>query len=178
MIASTKPIIRKNKSSNLIKVEHDLKNEQYEIHRYRVIQELKAAGMSRYGFIKLETRELPKIIHPREHIKAVVYGRGEKGLSMMIATDCRIIYLDKKFFSVSMDEITYDVVSGISYSQAGYFMGITLHTRIGDFSLKFVSKAAAHIFVEYIESHRLEHGPITGIEDAYGYENYVRQMDY
>lgn len=72
------------------------------LHRQRVISELKNAGMTTYGTMKMETEKLPSIIHDDEHIGGVVYGRttGEKiGSAMIIATDKRVIFLDVKPFS-------------------------------------------------------------------------------
>lgn len=146
-------------------------------HKQRIMEELKAVGMTPYGFIKLETKELPRIIHPHEHIEGVVYGRAKTGLAMLIATDCRVIFLDKKPFAMIMDEMTYDVVSGVSFGQAASFIGITLHTRTGDYSLRFVNRKCAHNFVEYIEYKRLEHGPFTTNANT-RYKDYLHRTEY
>ena len=145
-------------------------------HKQRIFQELKNVGMTSYGLIKLETKELPKIIHPHEHIKGVVYGRAKTGLAMLVATDCRVIFLDKKPFALTMDEMTYDVVSGVSFGQAASFVGITLHTRTGNYAFRFVNKNCARNFVEYIETKRLEQGPFSGGDTQIG--NYMRQTEY
>jgi hypothetical protein len=67
-------------------------------HRLRVMKELKYAGMSAYGLMKMASLYLPKIIHKNETIHGVVYGRGADkiGSVMLVATDKRILFLDKK----------------------------------------------------------------------------------
>ena len=89
-------------------------------HAQRIIDELKSVGVTRHGLAKPESRELPKIIHEDEHIRGVVYGRGEANNSaMLVATDHRALFLDNQFLFKTTDELSYDVITGISSSIAG-----------------------------------------------------------
>jgi general stress protein 26 len=125
----------------------------------RVKKELIAAGVTRYGLVKAESKELPRILHDDEHIGGVVYGQiGGGSSAMLVATDKRVIFLDKRPLFMTTDEVTYDVVSGVKNTKAGPFTSITLHTRISDYTLRYVNAKCAHIFVEYIEGKRLEKG--------------------
>jgi len=127
-------------------------------HIKRIQNDLKRAGATNYGRLKLESRYLPKVIGENEQIGGLIYGRYEKGSAMLVATDRRVIFLDRMPFYTILKEITYDVVSGISQNiERPFFTSVTLHTRLGDFSLRFVNMKAAQIFVSYIESRRLEH---------------------
>ncbi len=125
-------------------------------HQQRVKQELAAAGMTSYGQHKMTSRYLPKVIDDDEHIKAVVYGHCGVGLAMLVATDRRIIYLERRPLFTSMDELTYEIVVGIRYVKAGIFPAIELHTRMGNYTLTYVTARCATKFTEYIES-RIEH---------------------
>ncbi|MCA9323558.1 pyridoxamine 5'-phosphate oxidase family protein [Candidatus Saccharibacteria bacterium] len=125
-------------------------------HKKRILNELRAAGMTTYGTMKMETEHLPNVIHENEHIGGVVYGRttGEKvGSAMLIATDKRIIFLDVKPFFKTFDEVSYDVVAGVKKTKAGPFAGVILHTRVRDYGLRFTNSNCAENFVEYIENH-------------------------
>ncbi len=125
-------------------------------HRKRILNELRAAGMTTYGTMKMETDHLPKIIHEDEHIGGVVYGRttvDKVGSAMLIATDKRIIFLDVKPFFTTSDEVSYDVVAGVKKTKAGPFAGIILHTRVRDYGLRFVNTECAKNFVTFIENH-------------------------
>jgi general stress protein 26 len=133
-------------------------------HIVRIKAELKAAGVTRYGLAKLESKYLPSIIHENESIKAVVYGKMDYLSAMLVATNLRVIYINKQPFVTSMDEITYEVISGINFSKAGLFASVTLHTRLGDFNLRNVNVKSAQIFVKYIESRRIESGGFVGKE--------------
>lgn len=128
-------------------------------HKDRVVNELKAVGITTYGLLKPESRELPRIIHDDEHIGGVIYGQIGGGVSaMLVATDHRIIFIDKQLFFSTVDELTYDVVSGVRSVSAGVLNSVTLHTRIQDYTFRYVNAHCAEIFVKYIENKRLEKG--------------------
>ncbi len=126
-------------------------------HEKRIKQELQALGVSRFGLWRLESRYLPHIIHSDERLEGVVYGRHEDGSVMLVATDRRVIFLDKKPLFIDKDEITYDVVSGVSYSSVGFGATVTLHTRVKDYSIRTFNQKTAEQFVHYIEYRCLEH---------------------
>lgn len=129
----------------------------------RIQQELKAVGVTAFGRLKFASRFLPQVLHENEHIRGVVYGRYAEGTGllrwvegMLIATDRRIIFLDRKPGFESLDELTYDVVSGVQKSYAWPFASVTLHTRIGNYTLRFANKVCIDTFMHYVEKRRLE----------------------
>lgn len=129
-----------------------------ESHKDRIRKELVAAGVSTYGLQKSESRYLPQVIHEDEHIGGVVYGRYENGGAMLIATDKRVIFLDKKPLFTTNEEVPYNVVSGFKIGRTGLVNSISLHTRVKDFHLRYVNLLCATNFKEYLESHSLEGG--------------------
>lgn len=129
-------------------------------HRERVKMQLKQLGVTAYGLKKTESKHLSKLIHTDEQLEGVIYGRYDAGSAMIVATDKRILFFDKKPLYSTSDEISYDFVSGIKVVRDGYFSTVTLHTRIGDYTLRYANKKCAQIFKQYIESHVLEHDEI------------------
>jgi hypothetical protein len=133
-------------------------------HTDQVREELKAAGMSRFGMMKFAAHYLPRVIHDDEHIRAVVNGRHKDDAiqgtneAILVATDKRIIFLDHKPGYTSMDELAYDAVAGLNVSQAGFFAAITLYTRMVNYTVRFANKTCAHRFAEYVEKRRLAVG--------------------
>ena len=125
-------------------------------HKERIQQEMLRSGVSKLGLMRSASQHLPTIIHADEHVGGVVYGRGETGSVMIAATDKRVIYLDKKPLYINEDEMTYDVVGGVSYSHAGPGSTVTLHTRIKDYTIHTLNARAAEIFIQYVESRCLE----------------------
>ncbi len=130
-------------------------------HEARIHSELRKAGVTDFGMKKFAIRDLPSLIGKDEHIEGVIYGRYkyEDGSpfneGVLVATDLRVLFLDHKPGYQKTDEITYDVVSGIKKTKA-IFTAVTLHTRLGDFSLRFTNSNCADIFVRYVESRRLK----------------------
>lgn len=130
------------------------------MHAQRVKQELKAAGITGYALRKAEGRYLPELIRADEHIMAAVYGRTDMGSAMLVATDRRILYVDKKPLIAVSDEISYEVVGGVGVSkEAGLFVSVVLHTRMGDYSVRFVNPTSARKFSQYLGKVRLEGSP-------------------
>jgi hypothetical protein len=128
----------------------------------RIRQELTKAGMSFYGLSKFNTRYLPSIIKDDEHIHGVVYGRHVEGSGflnwvdrMMVATDHRIISFNHKPGYTDDDVFTYDVVNGVDATAAGPFRAVTLDTRTGKVTIRFVNKRCAEKFIKYVAERRM-----------------------
>lgn len=129
-------------------------------HIERVKRELSDAGVTWHGLLRAEARYLPSVIHNDEHVKAAVYGRTKDGSAMLVATDRRILFVDKKPMVTISDELSYEVVSGVGLTQEkGLTAGITLFTRIGNYTVRFANMKSVKKFEAYIESHRLEGKP-------------------
>lgn len=126
------------------------------IHKHRVRQELKEAGISLFAELQPESSYLPRVIHPQEHIQGAVFGRSQVGLVMLVATDRRIIFLDKKPLFVTEDEINYDEVSGVSQGSTILGTTVILHTRLGDYTIRTRNQTSARRFVNFIEDRCLE----------------------
>lgn len=133
--------------------------EPLDIRIKRTRQEMLDAGVTVYGLMKSESRYLPKILHPNEHIEAVIYGQHNSSSAMLIATDERIIYLDKKPMAEMFDEVSYEVISGIEFDIHTFFATVVLHTAVKNYDFKFVNLRCAEKFARHIEKHRLEREP-------------------
>jgi len=138
--------------------------ETYSQKRQRIREELKAAGVTGFGLNKFNSRYLPQVIHDHEHILGVIYGRFGEGpglLSltdrMVVATDLRVVSLNRKPGYTYVDEFTYDIIDGVVETRAGPFAAVTLNTKVAHFTIRFVNVRCADIFVHYIEKRRLEH---------------------
>lgn len=127
--------------------------------RTRVWQELRALGMSRAALYTMESRHLPRLIHDDEHIGGVAYGWINGSFAMLVATNLRVIFLDKKPLFVSTDEISYNVVAGVEYGSVGFGATVTLHTRVRDFVLHTLNERSSRGFVRYLETRAVEHEP-------------------
>jgi hypothetical protein len=125
-------------------------------HEEDIRRQLVNLGVSKTALRTSECRYLPYIIHPREVIGGVVYGKHTDGFAILVATNKRVIFLDKKPLFVNEDEVTYEVVSGVSMGKLGVASTVVLHTKVKDYPVKTLNRHCAQGFVNYIESRRLE----------------------
>ena len=129
--------------------------------RMRVQGELRQRGAVTYDFLLPETRYLPRLLHPDEEILGSVYGHYKDGRGALIATNQRVLFIDKKPLFLHCDEISLIAVRGVTYTKAGIFAYVTLHTRQGDFKLRTINRTNASNFVDYIETKCLQNPAAT-----------------
>lgn len=125
----------------------------------RVLEELKEAGISGFRASRLEARRLYQLLHHDEHVMGAIRGRYQGDGAMFVATNKRMLLLNYKPFFNTNEEISYFVLAGVSYNPQGPFAGVVIHTRMGDFSFRYVHKPSAKIFVDYLERKHLEQVP-------------------
>lgn len=123
-------------------------------HEERVRQELKAAGVTRYGMAKFESRTLHESIALDEHIHGVVYGRYGGGSAMMVATNKRVLFIDKKPFVSITDTLHYSAISGVEFDTAAGFAHVVVQSIIGNYMIRFANISCAKIFTEYVRQHQ------------------------
>jgi hypothetical protein len=121
--------------------------------------QLPLLGANIYDMMLPEVHALSGQLHPEENLLGVVFGKYEtfgvqvsKGRGALIATDQRIMLLDKKPLFIKCDEIIYSVVSGITFSWVVIAGTVLLHTRMGEIKLHTYNHAAANHFIEAVES--------------------------
>ena len=127
------------------------------IHSEQIEDRLRDLGADNYDLLLPETHTLPLVIRPGEVITSVVYGRyklsnGAIGRGALVATDSRVLLVDKKILSLRFDEIAYAAVTAITYIKVGPTATITLHTRVGDFSVRTFNWKCAQNFIADLES--------------------------
>lgn len=125
---------------------------QRQIHEGRIRDQLISLGASKSALASEEAHFLPTLINTDEQIGGVVYGLHQDGFAMLIATSYRVIFLDKKPLFNTVDDVRYEVISGVSFGHAGIGSTVTLHTKIKDYKLRTLNRKCATGFVKFIES--------------------------
>jgi hypothetical protein len=125
-------------------------------HHMRVKTELKNVGMQKPGLRSHEAQYLPHLIRDDEHIEGAVFGYMDIGFAMLVATDKRLIFLDRKPLFMNGDDITYDIIGGVSYSHGVIGSTVTLRSRIKDYKVFTFNKASADYLVRYINGRCVE----------------------
>jgi len=144
------------------------------IHTSQIRRQLRKLGAVQYDLILPETNALPLVIQPNEIIEGIVYGRYKQdspdsshitiGRGALIATDRRVLLIDRKPLFMKCSEISHRVINAVSYSRVGFMGTVTLHTKIGDIRVRTFNQNCAHCFVEAVENDLL-----TPKEQSYDY---------
>lgn len=121
-------------------------------HILKIEKELRNVGIKTYGLMKSETKELPHILSENETIKGCIYGQYKGGSGMMVATNKRLIFLDKKPMHLLMEEMTYESIVDIGADWQPFFSKVTVNARAEKYVFKYVNSRCARIFVRYLET--------------------------
>ncbi len=81
-----------------------------------VEKQLKRIGANFQYWGRAEKRELCHILTDHEQIVAAVNGRYEGGFAMLVATNQRLLLIDKKIWFLTVEDIRYDMIAEVDYS--------------------------------------------------------------
>lgn len=132
--------------------------------RQEIEQSIRALGADSFDVLLPETRMLPVVTDSNETIEGIVYGRYQKeddmtllvGRGALVATNRRVLLIDRKFLYMRYDEIEFEVISGISFASVWPMTTVTLRTRQGDIKLRTFNRQCAENFVAAIEERLFE----------------------
>jgi hypothetical protein len=79
-------------------------------------------------WFKPEIRELQHILQDDEQIINCVTGRYFGGFALLVATDRRLLLIDKKIPYLSIEDIRYDMISEINYNSQMFDSSIVIYT--------------------------------------------------
>ena len=87
------------------------------VSAHEVQAQLKRIGADFRFWGRAEAAELQHILMTGETVQHAVNGRYEGGFAMMVATDCRVLLIDKKPFYLTVEDIRYDMVAEVDFSR-------------------------------------------------------------
>lgn len=122
----------------------------------QVDAQLAKVGMKNRFFGRPEVRELCHIMAPGETIKHAVNGQYEGGFAMIVATDRRILLIDKKPWFLTMEDIRYDMVSEVDFYGRLLDSSISLITFSKQLNFKSWHQARLRDMVKYIQQRVME----------------------
>lgn len=101
-------------------------------------KQLKRIKFSGTLWNQAELRELPKIIHEDEEISECVNGFYEGGVALLVATEMRVLLIDKKPLNyLTVEDLRFDMINEIDYNHR--LMGASITISTGGKTLKFSS---------------------------------------
>ncbi len=87
------------------------------VSKKSVEAQLKRIHFNYLAWGKTEIQELPNIILPEEHILECVNGMYEGGFALLVATDMRVLLIDKKPLNyLTVEDLRFDMISEIDLS--------------------------------------------------------------
>ena len=108
------------------------------VSKQSVDEQLRHLGFSLNGWGRAEIRELPRILLPGEEIYELVNGMYEGGFALAVATDVRLLLVDKKPMNyLTVEDIRFDMINEIDYSHR--LLGAHIRVATGFKELMFRS---------------------------------------
>lgn len=108
------------------------------VSRESVEAQLKEIGVNYKGWGRTEMHELPNIILPDEEIFECINGFYEGGFALAVATNIRIILIDKKPLRyLTVEDLRFDMINEIDYSHR--LIGAQISISTGSKNLRFTS---------------------------------------
>lgn len=102
-------------------------------------RQLQRLGFNHRGWGRTEVQELQNIILPDEEIYECVNGLYEGGFALLLATDVRVLLVDKKPLNyLTVEDLRFDMINEIDYNHRLVGAYITIVTS-GSKNLRFTS---------------------------------------
>ncbi len=98
------------------------------IHKHEIDAQLKRIGLVVKSWGAAEVRELANIMVPGEQIKGLINGWYENGFAMLVATDHRLLLVDKKPLYLAVEDLRYDMISEVDYSAGVLYAQLGINT--------------------------------------------------
>lgn len=109
-----------------------------------VDEQLKHIGFNKHSWGRAEVQELPNVILPDEEIYECVNGIYEGGFALLVATDVRVLLVDKKPFNfLTVEDLRFDMINEIDYYHR--LFGAYISITSGDKNLRFRSYNKARL---------------------------------
>ena len=114
-----------------------------------------------------EYKMLPDVLQAGEDPKCIITGRYNNRNGMLVATDRRLVFLDKQMFgAMETETILYSALSAVEWS-TGVMMGsVTLHAHGKANKVTNVEKAFVRYFANYVETKLMDGDTEAVLEEA------------
>lgn len=80
-----------------------------------VLNQFRRLGVKPSFLARGEINELPNILVPHERLQHVVMGWYDGGLALLVATNHRLLLIDKKILFLTVEDLRYDMIAEVKY---------------------------------------------------------------
>lgn len=122
----------------------------------QIDQQLKKIGCHYTVWGSSEIAELPSLLMDREEIAIAINGYYEGGFGLLVATNFRVLIIDKKPFVLNVEDLRYEMITEVTYGARLLIaeMRIAIPTRTIYFDSWSMEKL--HHAMRFIQQHVLE----------------------
>ncbi len=113
--------------------------------------QMRMLGYGGFLLSRGEVRELPSLLREGEKIEQAIYGGYEGGFGMMVATNHRLMFIDRRFFHKHISEIPYPAISAVELDTNAIRGSVTIFARGSAISLHGISNKHARNFFNFID---------------------------
>jgi hypothetical protein len=121
-----------------------LKEDMLMVHISEIEGRVSQLGVRISRWFQAELRELQHILMDHEQIISVVPGRYFNGNALLVATDHRLLLIDKRTFFMNLEDIRYDMISETDFN-----------SRVFDATLRIFTLNKQHRFTSVKYKHQL-----------------------
>jgi len=98
------------------------------VHISVIQSQLTQLGIRLSRWFNPELKELQQLLMDDEKIVACAPGRYFNGIALLVATDLRLLLIDKRAFFMTIEDTRYDMISEINFSSRLYDMTVHIFT--------------------------------------------------
>src|SRR3954447_26393728 len=98
------------------------------VHPSLIEARLGELGHRNSRWFSSEIRELQHILMDHEKIISLACGRYFGSFALLVATDQRLLLIDKRVFFMNLEDTRYDMISEIDFNAQVYSATVTIHT--------------------------------------------------
>ena len=113
--------------------------------------QLRAAGFRNKFWGWSAIQQLPAILDDDERIMRVASGMYEGGHAIILATNRRLLFMDKKPISFVVEDIPYDMVAEVQFRLNPFDATLTIYCHSKKIHIKSLSHARVRMFALHVE---------------------------
>lgn len=99
-----------------------------------------------------EIKELPQILWEDELPEIAIQGLYNNKNGLLVATNKRLVFVDKGMFSLTVEDFPYDKVTSLQYNTGLMFGGLEIYASGNKAEIKQVNKDQVKPFAEYVRA--------------------------
>ncbi|HYH36319.1 MAG TPA: PH domain-containing protein, partial [Candidatus Saccharimonadales bacterium] len=117
-----------------------------------IADQLRRIGFNQHAWGKAEVQELPNIILPDETIFECVNGSYEGGFALLVATDVRVLLVDKKPFNyLTVEDLRFDMINEIDYNHRAFGAYVDISTGNRDLKFRSYNQARLRKLITHVQ---------------------------